>query len=473
MPSHLAPLPSLAFVADLVDAAQRFDEDDYGGVQVGDIVEFFDTGASGVVVAMEGTQGRLRTDAGAEVDFDAGEDFDGYVVDRPSLSQLWEEHLRRRPAEGVARVEGLADGLHERLQAGVDALKAGRVDYHPGSGTTVRDLVHPSLFPLVRSVPPEPPPEPAPTAAKPGWLSWLLGRRGEASPSPAAAPDRWQRPFEGSVYQWLPTRFAIDDAGEVHIEGPINNLPREAHGATYDALAELFAHLLPSFESVCGYVDALDLYGDELEGEHELPEADAEARAPQPAAPRSLRGRTVQVITKIVEYSLAEGETFEGVWHVEGMSHEHILATGVWTLHRDPGLEGGDLRFKRAYTKEEAGALFWNIAQVRPTSIEDIAGEGHVPVGSVATEAGCGFVFPNSHVHKLTTLSPSAQPATRQVIVFWLVDPEVTITGMEDVPLPQSTMTYEEACEVRLALMEERRVHKQSQNVRVVSLCEH
>lgn len=471
MPTHPAPLPSLAFVADLVEAAQRFDDGDHDGVQVGDAVELFDSGASGVVVARSGTQARLRTEEGAEVDFDAGEDFDGYVIDRPSLLELWESHLRRMPAEGVARVDGLPDGLHERLRAGVDALKAGRVDHHPGSGTIVRDLVHPSLYPLVRSAAPEPPADPPPTAAKPGWFAWLLGRRAE--PAPAAPPDRWQRPFEGSVHQWLPTRFAIDDHGAVRVEGPINNLPRATHEATYGALAELFAHLLPAFESVWGYVEALELYDDALEGEHELPQIEARQRPPAPAVPRSLRGRTVQVITKIVEYALTEGETFEGVWHVEGMSHEHILATGVWTLHRDPGLEGGDLRFKRAYTTDDAGALFWNIAQVRPTAIETMAGEGHVPLGTVTTGAGCGFVFPNSHVHRLTTMSAAGQPATRQVIVFWLVDPEVTITGMEDVPLPQSTMTYEQACEVRLALMEERRVHKQSHNVRAVSLCEH
>jgi hypothetical protein len=255
--------------------------------------------------------------------------------------------------------------------------------------------------------------------------------------------------------------------------GPINNLPRDEHASTYDALAELFAHLLPSFESVCGYIDALELYDDRLEGEHELPQADAVARTPQPAEPRSLRGRTLQVITKIVEYDLKTDETFEGVWHVEGMSHEHILATGVYTLHRDAGLAGGELRFKRGYTPEEAGALFWTIPQCRPSSIEEMVDEAYVPVGTVATPAGRGFVFPNSHVHKLSPMSATEQPARRQVIVFWLVDPDVTLTGMEEVPLPQSTMTYEQACEVRLALMEERRRHKQSHNVRAVSLCEH
>ena len=35
----------------------------------------------------------------------------------------------------------------------------------------------------------------------------------------------------------------------------------------------------------------------------------------------------VQVITKIVDYELEPGQTYEGVWHVEGMSHENIIST--------------------------------------------------------------------------------------------------------------------------------------------------
>ena len=50
------------------------------------------------------------------------------------------------------------------------------------------------------------------------------------------------------------------------------------------------------------------------------------------------------MITKIIEYRLQDAESFEGVWHVEGMSHENILATGVYTLHRDANLDGGGLQ---------------------------------------------------------------------------------------------------------------------------------
>ena len=44
---------------------------------------------------------------------------------------------------------------------------------------------------------------------------------------------------------------------------------------------------------------------------------------------------------------------YEGVWHVEGMPHENILATGVYLLNIDPELEGGELLFKRNFTVDE------------------------------------------------------------------------------------------------------------------------
>ena len=54
-----------------------------------------------------------------------------------------------------------------------------------------------------------------------------------------------------------------------------------------------------------------------------------------------------QVITKIVDYELHPGQSYEGVWHVEGMSHENIVATVLYILDRDTELEGGDVLFKR------------------------------------------------------------------------------------------------------------------------------
>lgn len=437
--------PSLAFVRALVNASYQEDP------EVGDEVEVEgDAGyEEATVLAIDSSGTRVRYADGREEVLD--EDTWAYVRDRPRLRGLWESHLREQVPDGVAARDGLDAALKARLQAGFDVLMAGAEDFHPGSATMVRDLVHPSLYPLVREEAPEPP---------------------EAM---GDAVDLWGRPYESSRYQWLPSTFAVDEAGGVTIPGPINNLDRSANAALYAALAELFGSMLPLFESVAGYAAALALYDESLEGEHELPEPSMKAADPVMATPRSLRGRELQVITKIIEYRLEDGESFEGVWHVEGMSHERILATGVCTLARDSNLVGGDLRFKRGYTQDEAGLLFWNVNQCRPKSIEDLVDEAHIPLGSIETCEDRQFVFPNCHVHKLSAMSVAGGEgtATRRVIVFWLVHPDHRITGLEDVPRPQDTMSHDEALATRLALMEERRVHKQSMNVRAVSLCEH
>ena len=58
-------------------------------------------------------------------------------------------------------------------------------------------------------------------------------------------------------------------------------------------------------------------------------------------------------------------------------------------------------------------------------------------------------------------------------MVFWLVNPERPIVSTREVRPQQGTMSLADAEKHRLALMKERKLHKQSLNVRAVSLCEH
>jgi hypothetical protein len=373
------------------------------------------------------------------------------------MTATWETHLRRPAPDGVAFADGLVDGtLVERLREDVrHLLDREPIDYHPGSGTKVRDLVHPSLFPYIEG------------------RSVLLN---PDLPRETPTHDRFGRLFEASRYQWLPTPFYVSAEGTVTAKSYINNLDPTRYATTYDDLAALLATALPLLESVVGYVDSTKFWRDEcddIEHEGELPESADQAQRPAP--PTTLRGREILVIPKIVEYRLAAEESHEGVWHVEGMSHEHIIATCVYILDRDDALQGGVLRFKRAYTVQEAGRLFWNIDQCRPSPIAELVDEGTIPLGSVETPAGRLIVFPNSHIHKLSELSVAAgaTEARRRVIVFWLVDPSVTIPSTRDVLAQQGVIPHEDALAVRLELMDERRRHKQSLNVRAVSLCEH
>jgi hypothetical protein len=78
-----------------------------------------------------------------------------YIVSSPHTDAMWESHQRSGEPDGVAWGDGLvSDALRGRLQALFDTLCAGPVDHHPGSGSAVRDLVHPSLYPFIRGITP-------------------------------------------------------------------------------------------------------------------------------------------------------------------------------------------------------------------------------------------------------------------------------------------------------------------------------
>ena len=62
---------------------------------------------------------------------------------------------------------------------------------------------------------------------------------------------------------------------------------------------------------------------------------------------------------------LRAGESYEGAWHVEGMSHEEIVATVDFILDRDEELVGGDIEFKRAFLEKEADIFFSICGQAR------------------------------------------------------------------------------------------------------------
>jgi hypothetical protein len=92
-----------------------------------------------------------------------------------------------------------------------------------------------------------------------------------------------------------------------------------------------------------------------------------------------------QVITKIVNYELKPGQIYEGVWHVEGMSHEEIVLTALYILERDESISGGDLTFKRAFFRDEAEVIFSGVPQiickcnVTPFVVQNLVKVGPVP----------------------------------------------------------------------------------------------
>lgn len=441
----VAPGPDYKFVQEMLTFGDSYEP------HVGDVVQVykrepFKRELTGTVVKTGETltvrHGRKEVEVDTEAKYVS-------IESSPTIEAVWNDCMTNERPDGVAYSDSLVpEALKKSLSKSFDAMvKKEKVDYHPGSGTRVRDLVHPSLYPYVR----------------------------KKAPGETPKYDRFGRVYEDSKYQWLPSQFHVAANGAVEIRSYINNLP-----AGYDALqsdlAKLFSCALPLLESVLGYVDKMRFFVNddpEIEHEGELPEDDE--HDPIASFPsRKLRGRELQVIPKIVEYKLAPGETHEGVWHVEGMSHEHVVATCVYVLSRDAKLEGGDLEFKRACTVEEAGAWFWGMDQLRPAPAQQLVEAAEIPLGRIATPEGRLFVFPNSHIHKLKALVPKGKKAVRRrVIVFWVVDPDAPIVSTRDVPPQQGVMKRAEALSIRLKLMKERKRHKANFNVRSISLCEH
>lgn len=136
--------------------------------------------------------------------------------------------------------------------------------------------------------------------------------------------------------------------------------------------------------------------------------------------------------------------------------------------------------FKRAYLQDEAGAFICAVPQCRHPRQDEVIQEGMLPLGTVETRRGRLIVFPNSHVHRVSSMLNSLQEGgvcKRRIVVFFLVNPLQRIVSTREVAPQQDyaggSMELDDALAHRLALMQERKYHKQDWNVREVELCEH
>ncbi len=132
--------------------------------------------------------------------------------------------------DGVWQSDALVDDeLGSRLREAVRVLEEvpdAEKDWHPGSDGQVLDLVHPSLFCLVR----------------------------EASGAPERA---WRNPTDSyskyefsERFQWLPTDVDVSEKGEVSFRSYVNNVHPELHRDLLPVLADVFARMVPLLENV-------------------------------------------------------------------------------------------------------------------------------------------------------------------------------------------------------------------------------
>ncbi|MFK0223610.1 DUF4246 domain-containing protein [Streptomyces vinaceus] len=407
--------------------------------------------------------------------------------------------------DGVWHSDTLVDDeLGSRLRAAVQVLEEvpeAERDWHPGSDGQVLDLVHPSLFCLVR----------------------------EASGAPERAwrnpTDRYSKYEFSERFQWLPTDVDVSDDGDVAFHSYVNNVHPEIHRELAAVLPELFARMLPLLENVLtdlrhprpvrieadpyGWYDSEPEYPDRASyGDDEayaqartaweqaqddwwenrrpvVPDAPAFAAPPVPDASArvDLRGRRLQVIAKLATIHLTpdKPEYPGGSWHVEGMMNERIVSTALHYWDSE-NITESRLGFRAAlddpnYEQNDDNGL----REVYGLEDEDALNQ---VLGSTATPAGRSLAFPNVLQHRVGPfrLADSSRPGHRKIVAFFLVDPSQQIVSTSDVPPQQpwsetATMTLDQAKAYREELMRERKFfvdeHNEQLYEREFSLCEH
>ncbi|MEU5366540.1 DUF4246 domain-containing protein [Streptomyces sp. NPDC005925] len=407
--------------------------------------------------------------------------------------------------DGVWQSDTLVDDkLRSRLREAVRVLEQvpeAERDWHPGSDGQVLDLVHPSLFCLVREV--------------------------------SGAPERaWKNPTDrystyefSEKFQWLPTDVDVSDDGDVTFRSYVNNVHPETHGELISVLPDLFARFRPLLENVLtdlrhprplrieadpyGWYDSEPQHPDKSsysdDGEYTealrvweeaqddwwenrrpvIPDAPAftPPELPGESARVDLRGRRLQVIVKLATIHLTPDKPgyAGGSWHVEGMLNERIVSTGIYYWDSE-NITESRLSFRAAlddphYEQNDDNGL----REVYGLEDEDALNQ---TLGSTSTPAGRCLAFPNILQHRVGSfrLTDPTRPGYRKILAFFLVDPSEKIVSTSDVPPQQpwsdtSTMTLEQAKKYREQLMQERKFfvdeHNEQLYEREFSLCEH
>ena len=263
------------------------------------------------------------------------------------------------PAERIWKSDQLIPTfLREKLLAAVAPLEAvpdSEKDWHPGSGGLVLDLVNPSLYPIV--------------------YGRTIGKgigSAAATVTVLMVPDFGDdQSFTSQNFQWLPSDFNVDDDGKVTLSSSyINNVHPTQHKELYSVTPEILRHAVPMFERVlsdvirplhpmrivtsglrgCGGEETADCIW-----ENDIPYPNSSSEEEYDEDPYkwyekrkfkipnargkydgdlevmndrlSLKGRTLQVITKLANIHLTpeKPDYPEGKWHVEGSFWELLF----------------------------------------------------------------------------------------------------------------------------------------------------
>ncbi|KAG9100176.1 hypothetical protein FS749_016039 [Ceratobasidium sp. UAMH 11750] len=296
-------------------------------------------------------------------------------------------------------------------------------------------------------------------------------------------PSYWARERSYHIstkFQWLPTDFVVSDNGKpVKSAGYINNLHPEQHADLHTTIEELIGAFIPLFERVltdsiptnhavpartknsysydvrykpqpeCRDYTAWDEAFDKLYMEWSdnrpirLPDVPSQGYVLGSLEKRdtrySLAGRTVQVIVKLANIHLTpeKPEYAGGSWHIEGMSNEAIVASGIYYYSED-NITESQLAFRTAacipmgyeQDDERGCRLTWGISRDDPCVNE---------LGAVVTCQDRTIAFPNVYQHKVSPfeLKDKTKSGHRKIVALFLVDPAIHRPSTTIVPPQQ------------------------------------
>lgn len=86
----------------------------------------------------------------------------------------------------------------------------------------------------------------------------------------------------------------------------------------YSNLGSLFGHFLPMFEEVYRNIMAAEFLRLNKRYRRQM----KEEREASPFLDRKLRNRELKVLVEITDYEFRKNDSYEDVWHLEGMSPE-------------------------------------------------------------------------------------------------------------------------------------------------------
>ena len=356
-------------------------------------------------------------------------------------------------------LEAIWTGVMEALPLDELFVTEGRdgVTLHPGTsdGIIVKDIIHPCQY-----------------------LAPGVGLMGHVGYEGHEDHDRFRRPYVGAEHRWISHQLQREPRSFVY---EFKSLPPNVTLEHGQLLAGVFNRLFPHLQDAWRYVQAVSKGCDFQPGDDERSMSSLTPEDLLRAADVSkfMRGRLhesdldnlpaeLQVYIKVVDITIGAGSIYKGVWHLEGLPEEHIVATA---LYYPPCALDSQIIYKRQHYSTEVDTMVMVAGQDSDAAWE--LRHSFMPLGTVQLDRDQAhyLVFPNTHIHRVQPIhNPTAAPIHRQAVAFFLVDPHERLPKWSEVASPVPT---EEQPGVLLRNMESRMKLKGSLQPLEINFCEH